>query len=54
MSVLLMLVRWVEDSVIEYRPERNQVVTENGLLVNYDYLIVATGVELRYDLIDGF
>ncbi|MBC3617106.1 FAD-dependent oxidoreductase [Vibrio metschnikovii] len=47
-------VRWVEDSVIEYRPERNQVVTENGLLVNYDYLIVATGVELRYDLIDGF
>lgn len=47
-------VRWIEDSVVEYRPDQNQVMTETGLLVSYDYLIVATGVELRYDLIEGF
>lgn len=47
-------VRWIEDSVTEYRPDNNQVVTEKGTVLDYDYLIVATGVELRYDLIEGF
>ncbi|WP_238104075.1 NAD(P)/FAD-dependent oxidoreductase [Vibrio cincinnatiensis] len=47
-------VRWVEDAVIEYRPDHNQVVTQKGNRLDYDYLIVATGVELRYDLIEGF
>lgn len=46
-------ITWVQDSVVEFNPEANQVVTANGSTLGYDYLIVATGLELRYDLIEG-
>ncbi|MCB5160407.1 NAD(P)/FAD-dependent oxidoreductase [Marinomonas algarum] len=47
-------VRWIEDAVTEFDPDNNQVLTAKSGKLNYDYLIVATGLELRYDLIEGF
>lgn len=46
-------VDWVEERVAEFDPEGNQVVTESGRAVPYDYLIVATGLKLDYDAIEG-
>ncbi|CAH1186819.1 unnamed protein product [Phyllotreta striolata] len=44
---------WIKDRALEYSPGKNIVLTENGHTINYDYLLVATGIELRYDKIPG-
>lgn len=46
-------VRWVRSRVAEFDPEANNVLTQDGTVVAYDFLIVATGLDLRYDLIEG-
>lgn len=46
-------VTWIEEAVAEYHPDNNQITTTSGKNLSYDYLIVATGLELRYDLIEG-
>ncbi len=44
---------WKRGTVVEFQPDVNTVVTDSGEKVAYDYLIVSTGIELRYDLIEG-
>ncbi|WP_299182453.1 FAD-dependent oxidoreductase [uncultured Neptuniibacter sp.] len=46
-------INWLSDEVVEYQPDSNQVKTRQGQTLSYDYLIVATGLELRYDKIEG-
>jgi sulfide:quinone oxidoreductase len=46
-------VKWISEAVREYKPDNNQVITSSGQSLNYFYLIVATGLELRYDMIEG-
>ncbi|RTE64409.1 NAD(P)/FAD-dependent oxidoreductase [Amphritea opalescens] len=46
-------VRWINDSVTEFDPDNNQLHTAQTGKLDYDYLIVATGLELRFDLIEG-
>jgi len=46
-------VDWVSEGVAEIDPEGNKVVTASGKAVAYDFLIVATGLELHYAGIDG-
>eukprot|EP00484_Ammonia_sp_Unknown_P001988 CAMPEP_0197022730 /NCGR_PEP_ID=MMETSP1384-20130603/3549_1 /TAXON_ID=29189 /ORGANISM="Ammonia sp." /LENGTH=455 /DNA_ID=CAMNT_0042450821 /DNA_START=121 /DNA_END=1488 /DNA_ORIENTATION=- len=47
-------VRLVPDAVGEYEPDQNKLYTAtSGTAYTYDYLVVCSGVELRYDLIDG-
>jgi sulfide:quinone oxidoreductase len=46
-------VKWVEESVAEFDPEGNRVVTDKGQAFSYDFLIVATGLRLDYDAIEG-
>ncbi|PKO66418.1 MAG: pyridine nucleotide-disulfide oxidoreductase [Betaproteobacteria bacterium HGW-Betaproteobacteria-16] len=46
-------VDWVAEKVAEIDPEGNRIVTESGKAVPYDFLILATGLELHYDGIDG-
>ncbi|OCW55754.1 NAD(P)/FAD-dependent oxidoreductase [Hoeflea olei] len=36
------------------RPEDNRIELEDGRLVDYDYLVIATGPELAFDEIEGF
>ena len=35
-------------------PENNQVELEDGRMLNYDYLVIATGPDLAFDEIEGF
>ncbi|GAB4268781.1 MAG: FAD/NAD(P)-binding oxidoreductase [Pararhodobacter sp.] len=47
-------VEWIEDYAAEIDPEANSVRTLGGRRVAYDYLIVATGLTLDWDAIEGF
>jgi len=46
-------VEWITERVAEIDPEGNKVVTESGKAVAYDFLILATGLELNYAGIEG-
>ncbi len=46
-------VEWVREMVAEFDPQSNTVVTESGKRIQYDYLVVATGLHLDYAQIEG-
>ncbi len=46
-------VEWVNEAVVEIDPVGNKVVTDSGKSQSYDFLIVATGLELNYGAIEG-
>jgi len=46
-------VHFIEDAVAEFDPVGNKVITESGTSVQYDFLIVTTGMELDFAAIDG-
>ncbi len=44
---------WIEERAAEIDPEAKAVTTEGGTRVEYDYLVVAAGLKLNYDAIEG-
>jgi sulfide:quinone oxidoreductase len=46
-------VEWVKDMVAVFDPAANTVVTAGGRRIAYDYLVVATGLELDYAQVEG-
>lgn len=46
-------VRWLQAGAANIDPEVQQVTTTEGEVVDYDYLILATGLELHYEGIEG-
>ena len=46
-------VRWIQDAVTEVEPDANKVRTRSGLEIRYDFLVVATGVQLNWNAIPG-
>jgi sulfide:quinone oxidoreductase len=46
-------VQWIDEAAAEIDPEGNKVLTASGKAVPYDFLIVATGLELNYGAIAG-
>ena len=46
-------VQWIPESITQFDPEANRVVTDKGQVANYDFLIVATGLKLDFDAIAG-
>jgi len=46
-------VKVIEDKVIDFDPINNKVTTAKGQVVTYDYLIVATGLQLDFERIKG-
>ncbi|MFA7394187.1 MAG: FAD-dependent oxidoreductase [Pigmentiphaga sp.] len=46
-------VEWLQEMVGGFEPDANIVVTASGQRIRYDYLIVATGLELHYGAIEG-
>jgi sulfide:quinone oxidoreductase len=47
-------VRWIEEYAAGIDPEANVVTTAGGTRLEYDYLIVATGLTLDWAAIEGF
>jgi len=46
-------VNWIAESAAEIDPDAKTVTTTAGTKLGYDYLVVATGLKLDYDAIDG-
>ena len=46
-------VEWVQASVAEFDPEGSRIVTDGARSIPYDFLVVATGMRLAYDRIEG-
>ncbi|HRV77507.1 MAG TPA: FAD/NAD(P)-binding oxidoreductase [Thauera sp.] len=46
-------VEWVREMVAEFDAEKNAVVTDGGRRIEYDFLIVATGLHMDFGLIEG-
>ena len=46
-------VEWVQEMVAGFDPDSNTVSTASGRKIKYDYLVVATGLQLGYDQIEG-
>ncbi|MFB2877058.1 FAD-dependent oxidoreductase [Floridanema aerugineum] len=44
---------WIADRVVKLDPDNNAVLTQEGILVEYDYLIVCPGIQLDWHLIKG-
>ena len=46
-------VNWIQSNVQVFEPDQNQIVTEAGETIKYDFLVVATGLRLGYEQIQG-
>ncbi|EAR62350.1 NAD(P)/FAD-dependent oxidoreductase [Neptuniibacter caesariensis] len=46
-------VDWIQEAVAEFDPVGNKIVTASGKAVNYDFLVVTTGMKLDYAAIEG-
>jgi sulfide:quinone oxidoreductase len=46
-------IEWIQEMVAEFDPDANAVVSDSGRRVDYDYLVVATGLHLDYAAIEG-
>ncbi|TVQ56754.1 MAG: NAD(P)/FAD-dependent oxidoreductase [Rhodobacteraceae bacterium] len=47
-------VAWIEEAAAEIDPDGRKVVTASGRSVPYDFLIVAAGLTLDFDAVEGF
>ncbi len=46
-------INWIKGMVSEFDPDANRVVTDSGQVVEYDYLMVTTGLKVDFDAIEG-
>jgi len=44
---------WIQDAAAEFRPDEDVVVTRDGSTIAYDYLVVAPGLQVEWDRVDG-
>jgi sulfide:quinone oxidoreductase len=44
---------WIRQKVTSFDPENNQLLLDNGEMVNYQYLVVAPGIQLNWHEIKG-
>lgn len=47
------LVNWLNEPAAQFHPEQSYLLTINGTRVNYDILVIATGLKPKWKLIDG-
>ena len=52
-SVMPKKVKWIKQKVISFQPEKNEVTLSNNETINYEYLIVAPGIQLNWNEIKG-
>lgn len=52
-SVIPRRATWIRDAVTEFNPDHNQLQTASGKVIEYDYLVVAAGIQVNWDVIPG-
>ena len=46
-------IEFVKQMVANFDPENKNVTTDEGKVINYDYMVVTTGIEYDYEYIEG-
>lgn len=46
-------VEWIRDRVTSVDPEQNLVALESGATIGFEHLVIAAGIELRWDAVPG-
>lgn len=46
-------IKWCKQAVTSFNPDQNQFKLADGTDVTYEYMVVAPGLELRWDMIKG-
>jgi sulfide:quinone oxidoreductase len=46
-------INWIQEMAVEFNPEGNEVITDAGQHIPYDFLLVATGLHLDFAKIEG-
>lgn len=46
-------VKWIQEKVVSFQPEQNSIGLESGTSLQYDYLVVAAGIQLNWHEIKG-
>lgn len=46
-------VKWERDKIVELDPDNNKVMTSKGKTFDYDYMVIAAGLQLDYGKIKG-
>lgn len=44
---------WIQDAVTEFSPAENTILTRGGRKVEYEYLVVAPGIQIDWDKVQG-
>jgi sulfide:quinone oxidoreductase len=52
-SVIPKGAKWIKQRVVALNPEINTVLLDNGSEVNYDFMVLAPGIQLNWDEIKG-
>ncbi|MEE9391738.1 MAG: FAD/NAD(P)-binding oxidoreductase [Planctomycetota bacterium] len=52
-SVLPTGATWIQDSVMSFLPEENAVTTSSGERLTYDHLVVAPGIQIDWQKVEG-
>lgn len=48
-DVLPQNAKWLQESVMSFEPEQNQIILSNGDTVQYEIMIVAMGLQLHWE-----
>lgn len=46
-------INFIQDSALQVNPEKNEVITEKNGSVTYDYLVVSTGVQMDFSVVEN-
>ena len=46
-------VTWIRERVTQFDPDHNRVTTSSGRQLSYDYLVVATGIQIDWHKVEG-
>lgn len=52
-SVMPKNVRWIKEAAASFLPQENKVVTAQGNIYTYDYLVAAPGIQLNWGAVKG-
>ena len=52
-KVLPAKAKWIQDRVAQFVPQEKRLITEQGLDIQYEYLVVALGLQLDYQKVIG-
>lgn len=44
---------WIQDAVASFDPDQNQITLQSGEILTYEHLVIAAGIQLDFDAVDG-